>query len=239
MKRLLAPGLTTGLFLLVATAPAAPESDLASAKEGLQKLQDFIGGWKGSGQPDKPRPSPRDPFWSENIDWGWRFKKADVFLRMNVKGSRHIKTAEMRYLPARKAYQLTVHTTDAKKQVYEGKLTGTTLTLERVDPATKETQQIKMNTAAEGIRFIYRFARKDEGATIWKKEYVVATTRIGEELARKEKGPECVVSGGRGTMPVTYMGETYYVCCSGCRDAFNENPKKYVDEFKAKKAKKK
>jgi YHS domain-containing protein len=29
------------------------------------------------------------------------------------------------------------------------------------------------------------------------------------------------------------MGETFYVCCSGCRDAFNENPKKYVDEFKA------
>ena len=36
---------------------------------------------------------------------------------------------------------------------------------------------------------------------------------------------------------VQYMGETFYVCCSGCADAFKENPKKYVDEFKAKKKK--
>jgi YHS domain-containing protein len=33
-----------------------------------------------------------------------------------------------------------------------------------------------------------------------------------------------------------HKGETYYVCCSGCRDAFNENPEKYITEFKAKKA---
>ena len=37
-------------------------------------------------------------------------------------------------------------------------------------------------------------------------------------------------------VPLTYKGETFYVCCSGCRDAFNENPEKYVKEFKAKKA---
>jgi len=31
---------------------------------------------------------------------------------------------------------------------------------------------------------------------------------------------------------------TYYVCCSGCRDAFNENPEKYIKEFNAKKGQK-
>ena len=30
---------------------------------------------------------------------------------------------------------------------------------------------------------------------------------------------------------MTYMGKTYYVCCSGCKDAFNEDPAKYVKEF--------
>ncbi|MBU6293541.1 MAG: YHS domain-containing protein, partial [Planctomycetes bacterium] len=40
-----------------------------------------------------------------------------------------------------------------------------------------------------------------------------------------------------GTSTVSYKGETFYVCCSGCRDAFNENPEKYVKEFKAKKGK--
>ncbi|MFM7112038.1 MAG: YHS domain-containing protein, partial [Planctomycetota bacterium] len=45
------------------------------------------------------------------------------------------------------------------------------------------------------------------------------------------------VSGGAGTSTVSFKGETFYVCCSGCRDAFNENPEKYVKEFKAKKGK--
>jgi YHS domain-containing protein len=235
MKRLLALGLMAGLFALVASALAATPAELAQAKKGLQELQDFIGAWKGSGGPDKPRPGPRDPFWSETIDWSWRFKKDDVYLTMQVKGSKHIKNAEMRYLPAKKAYQLTVLGPAGKKTVFEGKLArDEVLVLERIDPATKETQQIKMNLAAEGIRFIYRFARKDEGATIWKKEYMVATTKVGESLGKREKGPVCVVSGGRGTMAVSYLGETYYVCCSGCADAFRENPKKYIDEFKAK-----
>jgi YHS domain-containing protein len=49
-----------------------------------------------------------------------------------------------------------------------------------------------------------------------------------------------VVSGGKGTMPVSYKGKTYYVCCSGCRDEFKENPEKYIAEYEAKlKAKKK
>jgi hypothetical protein len=58
---------------------------------------------------------------------------------------------------------------------------------------------------------------------------------VGESLGKKETKNECVVSGGLGTMTVSYMGETYYVCCSGCADEFRANPKKYVDEFKAKK----
>jgi hypothetical protein len=67
---------------------------------------------------------------------------------------------------------------------------------------------------------------------------MVASTRIGESLGKREKKNECVVSGGVGTMVVTHKGESFYVCCSGCADAFKENPEKYIAEFKAKKAKK-
>jgi hypothetical protein len=33
------------------------------------------------------------------------------------------------------------------------------------------------------------------------------------------------------------MGQTYYVCCTGCRDLFNEGPAKILAEFKKKGAK--
>jgi hypothetical protein len=65
----------------------------------------------------------------------------------------------------------------------------------------------------------------------------VGLTREGESFGAREKRVECVVSGGLGTIAVMYKGVTYYVCCSGCRDAFNEDPEKYIKEYEAKKKK--
>ena len=45
--------------------------------------------------------------------------------------------------------------------------------------------------------------------------------------------------GGRGTLEVTHKGKKDYVCCTGCRDAFKEDPETYIKEFEAKQAKKK
>ena len=41
----------------------------------------------------------------------------------------------------------------------------------------------------------------------------------------------------RGTTAVMYKGKTYYVCCTGCRDEFRDNPEKYIKEFEAKQKK--
>jgi YHS domain-containing protein len=238
MKRLLAFTLTLCLPALVVQA-APPADDKAEVKEALQALQDFIGEWQASGSPDKPRIDPRDPTWKETLSWAWRFKGDDAWLTLQVKNGKLLKSAELRYLPAKKKYELTAIGADDKKRVFEGEIKNETLRLERSDPDTKEVQQIAMNTAAEGIRFIYRVAHKPAGSTLVRRDYLVAATKEGESLAAKEKKNECVVSGGLGTITISYKGETYYVCCSGCRDAFNENPEKFIAEFKAKKAGKK
>ncbi|MCA9060042.1 MAG: YHS domain-containing protein [Planctomycetaceae bacterium] len=31
-----------------------------------------------------------------------------------------------------------------------------------------------------------------------------------------------------GTITVSYMGRSYYVCCSGCKAAFEEDPAKWI-----------
>ena len=38
----------------------------------------------------------------------------------------------------------------------------------------------------------------------------------------------CPVTGGLGTMAVSHAGKTYYVCCTGCREAFDKDPERYV-----------
>jgi len=44
---------------------------------------------------------------------------------------------------------------------------------------------------------------------------------------------KCVVSGGLGTSTVSHNGKTYYVCCSGCKAAFEEDPERWIAKFEA------
>jgi hypothetical protein len=217
-------------------ARADEGDDELSAKAALQVINDFIGEWKGSGGPEKRRVEPKET-WQESVSWSWRFKGDDAWLIVNIKNGRYLKSGELRYLPDKKRYQLTATDKDNQKLVFTGQMKDGYLILERTNPKTKETQRLTMNSAGEGVRFIYRFAHKPEGRTLFTKDYLVACTKEGESLATKEKRVECPVSGGLGTIAVSYKGVSYFVCCSGCRDAFNENPEKYVKEFEAKKKK--
>jgi hypothetical protein len=238
MKRLLACGALLSSILVLSNLLAADTEETATPKAALQALNDFIGEWNGSGGPEKPKPASKD-IWNEKIGWSWRFKGDDVWLALTIKDGKYFKGGELRYLPEKKLYQLTLTDKSDAKQAFEGTIKDDYLTLERTDPKTKETQQLTMNVAAEGIRFIYRFAHKAEGRTVYVKDYLVAANKEGESLGAKEKKNECVVSGGLGTIPVSFNGKTYYVCCSGCKEAFQENPEKFVKEFEAKKAGKK
>ena len=67
----------------------------------------------------------------------------------------------------------------------------------------------------------------------------VGYTREGTKLAEERSdGPECIVTGGKGTMSLTYKGQTYWFCCTGCRDAFKEDPEAILAEARARAAKK-
>ncbi|MCS6852619.1 MAG: YHS domain-containing protein [Gemmataceae bacterium] len=212
---------------------AAKDGEPTTPMEALQNFHDFIGTWNGSGAPDRAKVATKE-VWKETIDWSWRFKGKDVWLSMTVTNGKILKSGELRYLPDKKVYQLIATDTQGNKKTYEGTFKNGYLTLDWTDPATKAVQRITMNTAAEGIRFVYKTSHST-GGTLFTRDFQVAATKEGESLATAAKKAECVVSGGLGTSTVTYKGQTYYVCCSGCRDAFNEDPEKYIREFEAKK----
>jgi len=238
MKRSIAWSVLLGSSVCLPTVLAGDDADKKSAREGLQALNDFIGRWKGVGDPDKPRSDPRAS-WTETIEWVWRFKGNDAWLVMTVKDGRHLQGGELQFLPDKQRYQMIATAKDGKKLTYEGQLKDELLTLERTDTAKKENQRLVMNLAGDGARFIYRHEHKAIGRTIFVRDYQVGSSKEGESLAAREKKNECVVSGGLGKTTVTYKGATYYVCCSGCRDAFMENPEKYIKEYEARKAAKK
>ena len=89
MKRLLACGV---LLVLAAVwrAGGVRQDAPKTSKEALQALNDFIGEWKGSGGPDKPKPGPRDPIWKEGLEWVWKFKGDDVCAGHQLQGQQKL-----------------------------------------------------------------------------------------------------------------------------------------------------
>jgi hypothetical protein len=231
MKPYLAGAIFFSLALSVGVL--AGGNDTPDAKEALQALQDFIGTWNGNGTSEKDRST----IWKEKVNWSWRFKGKDAWLVMSFPQGKHFKRGEMRYLPDKERYQLTLEDKEGKKQAFQGQLKKSKLVLERKNAESKETQRIAMNIAGGGVRMVYAYYVKPENRTLYYKRFQVDFTKEGESFATAAKKIECVVTGGLGTMPVSYNGVTYYVCCSGCRDAFYENPEKIIKEHLARKKK--
>ncbi|MCI0640479.1 MAG: hypothetical protein L0Y72_05660 [Gemmataceae bacterium] len=228
MQCLLFACVLLSLPLLPALSDAGKGTD---PKEALQALQEYIGGWKGNGTSEKNK----SEIWKENAAWSWRFKGKDIWFSVDLKDSKYFKSGDMRFLPAKQKYQWTLVDRQDGKQVFEGELKKGTLTLERLDPETKDTHQIKINTAGGGVRLILTFSTKLADRTLYNKQFQIAYAKEGESFGATAKKNECVVTGGLGTIAVSYMGATYYVCCSGCRDAFNENPAKTIADYLARK----
>src|SRR5438128_1030398 len=97
-------GFVVAFQMVAGGAGKGKDKEPPSAKEALQALQDYIGGWKGSGTSEKDKSA----IWNEKINWSWKFKKDDAWLEIEFKDGKLYKSAEMRYLPDKKTYQLTL-----------------------------------------------------------------------------------------------------------------------------------
>ncbi len=232
MARITGLSLLSGFFLALTCLQADDPSAGDDPKVALQSIQDYIGGWKGNGFSEKEKSS----FWDETASWSWRFKGKDVWMSVDMDKSKLFKSGEMRWLKTKGQFQLTLIGKDDAKKVFVGEMKKGTLTLESKDKSG-DVEQLKMALAAGNIRMISTFSTKPADRTLFSKTMTLSYTKEGEKLAGVSGGkkPECVVTGGLGTMAVSYQGMTYFVCCTGCRDAFNENPAKILLEYAARK----
>jgi hypothetical protein len=222
LRYLIAPALLLGLF----AATASPDDKPEPAKEALKALNEFVGQWKGNGESK----TGKAEIWKESAEWAWDLKGEEPALKVKFTGSKQFTEGRMTYLPAKKKYQLVVKDADKKDQTFQGEIKAKKLILTRDDAETKDKYTIEMSTNNDGARFVYNVAVQKKGVGIARKLAEVGLTREGASLAGGKKN-ECIVTGGLGTIAVSYNGKTYYVCCSGCRDEFNANPKKYVEEY--------
>lgn len=223
------------LALVVLPIRAADDVKLPSI-EALKPFNLLVGTWKGAGVPEGTLEERNKGHWNETLMWEWKFKDNEAWITVAFDKGKYFQRGELRHLPKDNVYQMKLNTIDRQSLMFTGTFKDKSLTLERIDEKTKDTHKLVFSLFHSN-RIVYRYEVKPADKTFFTKLYRVGATKDGEPFVStgfNEK--ECIVSGGAGTSTVTYQGKTYYVCCSGCRDAFYETPAKYVAEFEKKRA---
>lgn len=214
----------------------SPAKAKSAAKEALTPFQDLVGGWIGTGQPKRNSTSGA---WREKAEWRWKFSGEQVALEYAVEEGKLLKSALVSFDPKSKSFRLkTVELGTAKDQTiereYVGESTGNKLVFDTPPKEAAEGRRITITRLNEK-RTLVLFEQKGAGQNFFNRIAEVGYTREGTRLAESDQtGPECVVTGGLGTIKVSHKGETYWVCCTGCRDAFNDDPEGVLADYRKK-----
>ena len=197
------------LALLLAP-PADARSAVPDARAALAALNPLVGQWRGVAQ---PRRGSAAGAWRENGEWVWDFADpARPALVFTVAGGERPRT--LRFDPASADFAATE--TGAVTADGDGCVTVRVLNADR---------------------FTLLRERRRTPAGRFRRAYEVGYTREGVRLAeRGVGGPECVVTGGLGTIAVSHAGTTYHVCCTGCVAAFEADPEGVLKAYRERKA---
>jgi YHS domain-containing protein len=212
-----------------ATAGAADSED-REVPEAFAPFGYLIGSWKGAGVPLANRVRG----WTETHQWAWKFVKGTpVGLSVAFEGDKSIAKGLLTYDEPKKQYLLEGTDPAGKPVKFTGALdkTGKRLTLERVSKPGETKEQLTLFPNANQVRYTLWVAQKEADSPQFRRVMEVGVTKEGESFAPRAATAtvqKCNRTGGAATMTVTYQGKSYPVCCTGCRDEFNDNPEKYV-----------
>lgn len=221
------------LPILLVAVTALPADDAA------RDFNKLVGTWKGAGAPEGSQEVRQKGHWSETLTVLWKFEKGETWLDFTFADGKLFAKARLQQGnkdPNQWSFEAT--RPDKTTVTYVGPWDGKLFQLTRDVSETKTVERLTVSPLHDN-RFIYRMDTRKADSTLWTKTYQVGHTKEGVAFAESGDGDrECVVTGGKGTMAVTFEGKTYYVCCTGCRDEFKDDPKKYVLAFEAKRKKK-
>ncbi len=201
----------------------------------LEEFNSLIGGWRGVAQPQR---GSNKGAWSETAEWVWEVSKTSAAVRYTVKEGKQLVSGRFTYDPEKEQFTLDGVFDDKSERRYVGRFAGNKLTLDTEPDESGATHQMvvtRLNEKRTLVLYQTRLANQKQFARVAEVGYTREGTKLAEEGV---DGPECVVTGGKGTTKLEYKGKTYWVCCTGCRDAFLDDPEGIIADA-AERAKKK
>jgi len=223
-------------FLLLLLAGAEDASRRAADQKALAGLQLFVGQWKGVGQ---VRRGSRAGAWIEKNTWAWHFENGRAWLAFTATDGKFFKQGELKAVQ-NGLFELIAHTPDNLVVKYRGRISEEKLVLHAVTSdktplGAGVPARVTLRTVADGDRLVTLYESKSNAT--YRRMAETGFTRQGSQFGKAAGYAECVVTGGKASMEVTHNKKTYYVCCSGCRDLFNEDPVAVLAEYRAKQKK--
>lgn len=226
-----------------AVSSAQNRQELLSA---MMPLQVMLGSWRGI-----TRQQVGDFKGVDEPQWVWDFQtdRDQPQMVMTSEGGEYFRELRLTYLTDRDTFRMTSMGPEDETRVFEGSFSVEPaevqgdddrshitykLMLTQLDSdETPEQWQVVFNQQ-ENNRYLLELYRK-RGETFRRMD-TVSTQRQGTSIAASDEDygtRKCVISGGLGTMQVSYAGRTFWVCCTGCKAAFEEDPESWIAEFDA------
>ncbi len=208
-------------------------------KRALAAVQAYVGQWRGVGQPKR---GSNQGAWTEESAWAWRFDGGRAELVAQLRGSKYYSQLRLQAGEKPAEFALVASDIDDKKdnkespERFTGQLTDGALVLTADHPAIDRPARISLRLVAGGDRMLVLYEKRI-GGRAFARLAEVGSTRKGSSFAKAQaSGPQCVVTGGLGTIAVEHKGTKYYVCCTGCRDYFLDDPERVLAELRDRKA---
>lgn len=217
--------------------------------EAMKPVQIMLGSWKGTTQK-----AVGDFKALTKPEWVWDFQtnRDEPAMVMKSDESPYFKEARLTYLTEDDQFKLTTIGPEGEVREFAGKFSAPVeefqgddqkmhvkfkLQLQQLNgDSPRNTWQVTFNQQ-DNHRYLVELARKSGSNFI--RFDTIATQREGTSFGKSDVGygeRECIISGGLGTSQVSFGGKSYWVCCSGCRAAFDEDPQSWIAEYEAKKA---
>ena len=229
-----------------------------SVRVALQPLQIMVGTWNALSN-QKP-PSGFKP--NNVFQWKWDFseKAAPALLMTSDKSNAYLETARLSFSVDDQRF--TLKTTDpmGSERKFLGKFTMEVqdvpsdddpdrtermykIEFDESEPVDAKDQWQVVFNQTENNDYRLELARKRSSGKFFRFN-TVRNQRDGTSFAKKadDYGDRtCVISQGLGTETVTdpESGKTYWVCCSGCKAAFEDDPAYWIAKFEKLMAEKK
>jgi len=219
-----------------------PEKQIQTIIAKLQPLQVLLGQWRGTTRRDYENFKAVD-----NHEWVWdlRTKPVQPALTIQSDKSPYIKTARLTWDTAQSKFVLTVFDPAGVTKEFSGDFTDPVHEIVGSDDKLHKVFRLEFDqndtgdnsevwqfafAQQENNRYLLEVAKR-RGRANFARFDTVSTQREGTSFAVSDTGyaeKTCIISEGLGTMEVTYKGRSYWVCCTGCKAAFEEDPATWI-----------